>query len=141
MKKHIANYMNTKPICMASSSSIEKVMQKMKAESTSHVLLLNENQKLEGIISKTDLLSALKLLNAHSSGKVYSQKIMASTLAANIMSTELSTLKPKDDLSVAIDLLVEQNFHCLPVVEDGIVVGILTANDLLKALSTEANSI
>ena len=49
-----------------------------------------------------------------------------------IMSTEPATIGPDEPASAARDILAAGNIHHLPVVEDGLLVGIVSTSDLLK---------
>lgn len=49
-----------------------------------------------------------------------------------IMSTEPATIGPDEPASAARDILAAGNIHHLPVVDDGLLVGIVSTSDLLK---------
>lgn len=49
-----------------------------------------------------------------------------------IMTTDPATVQASDPVSAAKDLFVSSNFHHLPVVENGLLVGIVSSSDLLK---------
>lgn len=49
-----------------------------------------------------------------------------------IMTTDPVTTGPYDSVASAIELLESRDIHHLPVVEDGVLVGILSSTDLLK---------
>ncbi len=53
---------------------------------------------------------------------------------ANVMSRDLITLSPDTPISVAAQILVERKIGGLPVVQNGRLVGIITASDLLATL-------
>ena len=50
----------------------------------------------------------------------------------NIMKTDVVTAVPEMDVCKAIGLLLEHKYGCLPVLEDGKLVGIVTEADFLK---------
>ncbi len=51
---------------------------------------------------------------------------------STIMTTELVTLSPEDKVSDARDIFRNNNFHHLPITENGILVGVVTTFDLLR---------
>ena len=53
----------------------------------------------------------------------------------DVMSFHPVALLPGVDLPIAADLLVNSSLTCLPVVEGGVLVGILTRHDLVAALA------
>ena len=54
--------------------------------------------------------------------------------AAEVMSRDLAYVTPSDDMAVAARLLIENRVKCLPVIEDGQLVGIVSRMDLLRCL-------
>lgn len=61
--------------------------------------------------------------------------------AADLMQRTVVTLSPEDSLIDAHRVLVEEEIHGAPVVDDtGTVVGVLTSTDLLRAVSEEHES-
>ncbi|MGM0590208.1 MAG: CBS domain-containing protein [Halobacteriota archaeon] len=56
-----------------------------------------------------------------------------------VMTTDVVTVSPEDDLDTIVDLLVddERDINRLPVVEDGRVVGIIARQDVLRAIRDE----
>ena len=51
---------------------------------------------------------------------------------STIMTTELITIGPEENLSKAKELLTTRRFHHLPVVEGKKLVGLITTYDLFK---------
>jgi CBS domain-containing membrane protein len=50
----------------------------------------------------------------------------------HIMKTDILTVYPEMDICTALGKLLENKYGCLPVVEDGKLVGIVTEADYLK---------
>jgi Zn-dependent protease/CBS domain-containing protein len=57
------------------------------------------------------------------------------------MITDFLALSPTDSLGKAVELILAGSQHDFPVQEDGKVVGVLTRNDLLKALAREGRNL
>ena len=49
---------------------------------------------------------------------------------------ELRVIAPTDDVTAALQVMAEHDFHQLPVVENGHLVGLLTRNELIRYLQT-----
>jgi acetoin utilization protein AcuB len=81
-----------------------------------HVLVVEPNGGLKGIISARDLQRA-----EHGT-------------ASDIMTTNLVTVSPQQLIGPTITMMMERRISCLPVVEEGQLVGIVTTTDLLIAL-------
>ncbi len=60
--------------------------------------------------------------------------LMARVAVDEVMATRVVEVDPDTTISEAANLLFEARVGALPVVEDGVVVGILTSSDLLQGL-------
>ena len=52
----------------------------------------------------------------------------------SIMTTNLITVGPSDTLQTVKDILISRRIHHVPVVEEGIMVGLVSIDDLFHAL-------
>lgn len=94
-----------------------------------HLPVVNDYGHLEGIISKVDLYRMEKLLEKRPSTS-------PPLKAKDFMTKHPRFLSSDIDLAEAAYIFLENKFHALPIVDDGIVVGIITTHDLL-ALAVE----
>jgi len=104
-----------------------------------HLPVLSENGYLVGLFSTTDALYALNKL-------VY-QKIDSEADVNRLLNIEsvmtgdkIYTLRSNSDLEEAITLFQDEQINSIPVVDEGILVGILTSNDLLGEINRLAAS-
>lgn len=51
------------------------------------------------------------------------------------MTEEIVTTSPAIDITVAAQLMVDRKIGCLPVIEDDILVGILSQTDIVSAVA------
>lgn len=88
-----------------------------------HVLVVDEDQRLCGVISDRDILRAL------------ARTLNWKTKAINeIMTRDALTVAPDTPISIAIREMLTNHMSCLPVIgSDGRVCGIVTSTDLLTA--------
>ncbi len=87
--------------------------------------------KLVGIITKNDLLQAGPSLAT--TLDMYEISYLLSKLnVKKIMTTKVITCTPDDVVEEAARIMVEKQIGCLPVVKNGVVVGIITENDLFQ---------
>lgn len=133
MPKTVKFYMVKNPVSVDYLDSLEEVMNKMNKAKLSHLLVTDSEKNVIGVISKSDILSSLKTLLDTTSGKIYSSLKKHSITAKELMSKNPLYVKPTDSIDYAVELLLQKEFHCLPVVENGHPVGIITFYDLLKA--------
>lgn len=137
MSRKVSQFMIHQPITIQENISLGDVMKRFDKENVSHLLVKNTQDELTGIISKNDILDKLRKIVNLSSGLYYSDKLKSSTKAKDVMTSELITLKKDDNIDYAIELLLQKEFHCLPVVEAEEAVGVITLYDLLKGYYQE----
>ena len=107
----------------------------MKMKRIRHLPVLDEG-RLVAVLSQRDLFHAA-LSTAMRFGQKASQEFLKTVPVKEVMSDDVITVAPSDDVSQAARLMTENKIGCLPVVEDGKLVGVLTENDFLKlALNT-----
>ena len=84
--------------------------------------VLNKEEELVGIINKSTLLDHFM-----------QNKNEEHVLASQIMISELTTAESETSLGEALDIMIDQNLNCLPVItEDGHLAGMITETDILR---------
>ena len=90
-----------------------------------HVLVSDDDGHVVGVISSNDLIQCL----ADSGGADRSE--WATKTVDAIMTTHFLASRPEADASDITSMLAGGSIHCIPVLEDDQLVGVLTADDLL----------
>ena len=104
-----------------------------------HLIVLNKQDQLAGIVSDRDILNVAVMFKKHPTSAeecLIEDKLQV----CEVMTREPATVSPDDDLGHALDLMLNLCISGLPVVENGKLVGIVTNTDflrLLKRLSKE----
>lgn len=95
-----------------------------------HLPVVSTTGKLEGIISSTDIIKAFTL---HFASTPASPEAMAleDLTVKDLMSTSVLTIEPDDTIGLAADIFLSNQLHALPIIDDGMLVGIITSHDLL----------
>lgn len=107
----------------------------MDLEHVRHVPVIDDDRHVVGLITHRDILSAqLKAMATVPAGGPASLDL--SVPVSRMMRTEVWTIQSSALAVSAARLLRDHRFGCLPVVDDGKLVGIVTESDLL-ALVTE----
>ena len=94
-----------------------------------------EDNALVGIVTQRDLFKAA-MPSAMRYGEKAHQAFLHSVRVKEIMVYPVITIAPTAPVSEAIDLIMQRGIGCLPVVDDGKLVGIVTKTDLLQHLRT-----
>ncbi len=128
----ISNIMTQAPVTVRPDDNLVTVQDIFNRYPFHHIPVLEKDNSVVGIISKTDMLLFLKNLSHQTSGKKYTQFSETNTMAIDIMTTDLTALDPEDTVGLAADIFLANIFHAVPVVEDNKLVGILTNHDLLQ---------
>jgi CBS domain-containing protein len=92
------------------------------------------NGTLIGVLSQRDLYSAAasSLLQLHYDT---SRAWLARVSVKSVMSTAIHAIGPDRPLRDAVEVMLRERIGCLPVVEDGELVGLLSETDCLRQLS------
>jgi CBS-domain-containing membrane protein len=112
------------------------------------VPVVNQAGKLVGILCQSDLISQQKnipipslftLLDGYiplTTSKRMDKEVekIAATKVAEAMTARPVTVDPETEIATIASLMVEKNYHTLPVVEAGKLVGIVGKEDVLKTL-------
>ena len=95
-----------------------------------HLPVVDEDGQLAGIVSQRDLFHS-GLLRALGHGRHASAHVRDMLPVKEVMSTEVTTTEPDASLEEAARLMFEKKIGCLPVVDKGRLVGILTEGDFV----------
>lgn len=87
-------------------------------------ILIIEDTVLKGILSERDYARKIAL-KAKSSKK---------TFVHEIMEVDVVTVKPSDNLDYCMELMDAKRVRHLPVIENNIIIGIISISDVVKAI-------
>ncbi len=87
------------------------------------VLVLDEHGHLAGIVSERDVVKALanKGVDVHK------------MTAGDIMTRSVTTVTPQTTINEAMELMDRGYFRHLPVLNDGVLIGIISVRDVVRA--------
>ena len=109
-----------------------ELIKEVLAQAEYHHLLVEDHDKLVGIISDRDVLKASSPFLGTDKERDIDRELMTQT-AKDIMTTEPVTIQASTPISDAASLLLEHTISCLPVVDNsGAIEGIVTWKDILK---------
>ena len=91
----------------------------------------DDETKLVGLVSLRDVFRG-SLARALGYGTRAQQKLLDMLFVKEVMTTELITTSPDTPLAEAARLMAHHKLGCLPVVEEGRLVGILTEGDFVS---------
>ena len=87
-------------------------------------LIVTEDEKVIGIMSERDYARKVTLMERSSSD----------TKIADIMTSKVLTVSPKDTIEQCLTLMTERHLRHLPVVEEDQLIGLVSIGDLVKGI-------
>jgi len=126
----IANVMTSRVRTAGPDERLSEIWQHLVDERCHHIPIV-EGERPVGMISTRDLL---RVARDHGAQKL-SEGLYGGEIAADVMSSELETVRASDTVDVAIDRIGRGDIHALVVLDDeDKLAGIVTNRDLLHYL-------
>jgi CBS domain-containing membrane protein len=102
-----------------------------------HIPIMGDDGKrVVGVLSQRDLFrSALAKSIGYST--VAQSKLMEVITIGEVMNSDVRTIGPEESVATAANLMLKHKIGCLPVVENGLLVGILTEADFVRHVLRE----
>ncbi|HJR84568.1 MAG TPA: CBS domain-containing protein [Nitrososphaeraceae archaeon] len=124
----VISIMTTSPLETASlSDSIDTIIRTMTLKNKSSIVILDELEHPEGIITERDIVRRL----------VFKSKDAKLTTASEIMSSPLISLNDDAYIYDAALVMSKYSIRRLPIMKDNVLLGIVTATDLARRLYEE----
>ena len=117
LTQRVKNLIKAAPVSVPSNATVGEAAQQMQRARIGSVLVTTEPP---GIVTDRDLR-----------GRVLAANMGPETPVIQVMTRPLKTIDSDAPAFSAIRLMVDANIHHLPVVEDGKIVGVISATDLL----------
>ncbi len=111
-----------KLITIAPEQPIQDAVALLEQHNIGAVIALDDAGKLAGIISERDVVRQLN-----------HQENLLSQPVKSIMTAEVTTCVPQDDLMSVAHVMTERRFRHMPVMEEGKLLGMISIGDVLKA--------
>lgn len=129
----IERRMTKNPVTINPEASVVEASELMKKEKVHRLPVLDRDKNLVGVISEKDILFATP--SPASSLSIHEMAYLLSKLTVRkLMTKNPVTISRTTTVEEAARLMVDQDLSCLPVVEDGKLVGIVSKSDMFKIL-------
>jgi CBS domain-containing protein len=122
MATKMRDIMSPAPVSMAATEPVSAAARAMKEHGIGTVLIVTDG-RLSGLVTDRDI--AIRVLAEN--------RDPATTCVGDICSTEVAVLGPDDDVDQASRLVRERAVRRIPIVQDGIPVGVVSIGDLALA--------
>lgn len=130
---YVSDLMQREVVTLEAADSLDLAEDIMRLGRIRHMPVVAEG-RLVGILSQRDLFRAAvsSVLKLQRSAE---REWLAKIPVRDVMTAEVVTIGPGAPLADAVQLMLERRIGCLPVVEDGRLVGLLSESDCLRHLA------
>lgn len=126
----VADLMTREVRSIAPNDPLARAKAAMDAGRFRHVVVLDEQGELVGVLSQRDL-SFGPLAWSLGQGEAAYETLLEATPVKQAMRSDVATVDSHEPLATAASLLLERQIGCLPVMEAERLVGLVTESDLL----------
>jgi CBS domain-containing protein len=131
----VKDLMSRQVVTIGTSDSCLEAVARMHQARVRHLPVVNGEGLLVGIVTDRDLRHHLFSPQVYKDlGSISMDILLKAVPVAEIMSTDVITVTPEEELVDAARCMLEEKVGSLPVAEGGRVVGILTETDLLRQI-------
>ncbi len=139
--------MNEVVVACVADTRVEDVVKKLAEHDISGMPVLDVQKHVIGIVSESDLLLADELEPPRTKTALYGLYVMPErvieeaaksrgVLARDVMTTRVISFHPEDSVHDIAKRMQAERINRVPIVDEaGVLVGILTRGDILKALA------
>lgn len=128
---YVKEWMSTPVFSLKETDSLYNARSLMDLQRIRHIPIVNPSNEFIGLVTHRDILSAT-ISQLAELDKETQQEIDAGIPVREIMQTDVQTVSPDTPLQTCAELLLNHKYGCLPVVERGQLIGIITEADFLK---------
>jgi CBS domain-containing protein len=122
----VTMYMTTNLVTFGPEDEIGDVIRTLMEKQISGAPVLNDKRELIGIISEQDCLRVII-------DSVYHNHPISKHVVKDYMNKEIITLTVSDDVVSAANMFLKHRFRRFPVVENGVLRGLVSKRDILAA--------
>ncbi len=130
----VRDYMTRHPFMAEPSMSIVEAQRLMGENNIRHLPVVGEGKRLLGLVTRNTLLVDPRRLGSLDVWEIARYLSGLTVKDVMIKARDVITIHPDATIEDAARVMVERKVGCLPVLEDGVVVGILTDADMLAHL-------
>ena len=130
----VERYMTPNPITVRPGTSLRKAQELLYTHHIRHLPVV-QGRRLVGIITDRDLRQLLPSSLAPPDEVARFRAATAQVKVGEVMTRQVLSVTPDTRTRKAARLMVERRLGCLPVLQGSTLVGIITTNDLLRAMA------
>ena len=134
--KTIATIMTASPVVANPSNKFSQVLRLFTEFPVHHLPIVDADSKLIGIVSSNDLPKVfLSMCNRPQPLQMTMETIDAEIKITELMTANPITISSSDPISKAAEIFASKRFMALPVVDNGVLLGIVSLKDVVGYLN------
>ncbi len=140
--------MNPDPPHCSMDTPVNDVLSQLASTDASGLLVVDEEQRLQGVITESDLVDQQARLHVPTAIAVFDMVIplgenrferelarLQALTAGDLMTSPVQTVTPDTALNDIAAMMNDGDMHCLPVVGGDTIEGVITQHNVIKALA------
>jgi len=140
MSTRVVDVMTSDPVSVRANAPFKEIAARLREQHAAAFPVLDADDKVIGVVAEADLLPKEALEAGHEGhrGRLASARHRAErdkalgVTASDVMSQPAVTIGPFDLVSHAAHVMYDRRVGCLPVVDDGRLIGVITRADVLR---------
>lgn len=146
LKAH--DIMNAEPAYCDMDTPLSEIARRFADEGISGLLVVNDDKRLLGVLTESDLIDQQARLHVPTAIAIFDMVIplgegrferelerMQALTAGDLMTGPATTVGLDTGLNDIAALMNDRDLHCLPVVSDDSIEGVITQHDVIRALA------
>lgn len=129
----VRDCMTHHPVMIEPNMLLRDARQVMVENEIGHLPVVDTGKKLEGLVTRSHFSMSLDQLDSLDMWEISSKIIDLKVKNVMIKKRQVITITPDNTVEQAARLLVQHDISCLPVIENEMVVGMITTIDLLRS--------
>ncbi len=130
----VRDLMTLDVIAVSPGDSLARLRDLMYDRDVRHMPVVEANGDLVGLVSQRDLLRS-SLIEQADVPDFIEDALLAKLRVRELMTTGVLSVEPGVDIREAAQIMYENKYGCLPVVEGPRLVGILTESDFVRLMA------
>jgi CBS domain-containing membrane protein len=127
----VRDFMTDKVFTVRPDDPLTMVRDLMSERHIRHVPVVDEDGSVVGLITERDLLR--RAFGADADMPLSLQEdVLTLVKASEVMTWDIDTTEADEDVAAAAQVMLDNKYGCLPVVEQGTLAGILTEADFVR---------
>ena len=129
----VSTIMSTQLVVLNTTDSLEKAEQLFSKHRIRHIPVI-QGRKIVGMLSLTDLLRISFADGAYEDEDEIESVVYDMFTITQVMAKAIRTVGPDTSIREVAEILSNEEFHALPVVDKDELIGIVTTTDLIRYL-------